>query len=312
MKVRLLHTQGQGEFAETSWDLPDLGDYQIRVQAVMTGVCRSDIDMMKGNFGPLPLHMQGHEGLGRVVAVGSGVNDFRQSEVNDVEVGDYVATRGEPAYADFYNCEYGTYVRVPEAAPRYILEPVACGINIVYQNLSMLRKIKQTRQNPRLAILGTGFLAWVAYHTLRNLKVRYPNTEVIGRSNSDLWSPHCTLSQELHGRYDVIIDLSSNTEYFNQPVFAEQALVIVGSEKSPPVTTSFSNLLWNSCTVSFPSPRNAEFITCMTLARDHVQQGLLDVDRFWTKSYNRDTHWRDAFEDGCNRPQGYSRGYIVW
>ena len=36
----------------------------------MTGVCRSDIEMMIGNFGPF-LYMQGHEGLGQVVEVGS-------------------------------------------------------------------------------------------------------------------------------------------------------------------------------------------------------------------------------------------------
>lgn len=303
MKVRLLHTQGQGKFEETTWDLPELEEDQIRVQAVMTGVCRSDIDMMQGNFGPLPLHMQGHEGLGQIVAVGSQVSEYK--------IGDYVATRGEPAYADFYNCNPGTYVWVPQAAPRYILEPVACGINLIFQNLAALRKIKQTRSNARLAILGSGFLAWVAYHTLRNFKLSF-ETEVIGRSNSEHWGPHCQLKQELSGKYDVIVDLSGNVEYFNQPVFAEAALVIVGSEKSPAVTTSFSNLLWNSCSISFPSPRNPEFILCMQIARDHVQQGLLDVDMFWTKLYNRDSQWHDAFADGSTRPQGYGRGYIKW
>jgi D-arabinose 1-dehydrogenase-like Zn-dependent alcohol dehydrogenase len=30
--------------------------------------------MMQGNFGPLPIHMQGHEGLGIVTKVGNAVN----------------------------------------------------------------------------------------------------------------------------------------------------------------------------------------------------------------------------------------------
>ena len=122
MLVKLLHTTGTGNFVETEWNKPDIKEDEIEVKALMTGVCRSDIDMMNGNFGPLPLEMQGHEGLGEVVKVGN--------EVTDARVGDIVATRGEPAYADYYNAKPTEYVVVPEADPKYIVEPVACGINI--------------------------------------------------------------------------------------------------------------------------------------------------------------------------------------
>jgi hypothetical protein len=303
MKVRLLRTQGQGEFEEVEWTVPPMGDDQIQVRALLTGVCRSDIDMMQGNFGPLPDHMQGHEGLGEVVAVGKNIKNVR--------AGDYVATRGEPAYADYYNCSAGTYVWVPKAEPKYILEPVACGINLVYQNLQDLRQISMVAPWPRLAILGTGFLAWVAYNSLRNLKLKF-SVDVIGKSNRELWAPHCALKDALSGQYNVIIDLSGNIEYLNQDVFCPQALLILGSEKSPPVTTSFSRLLWNACRISFPSPRNDKFIHCMEMARDQIQSKSLDVDMFWTRSYNRQTQWREAFADGAARPQNYSRGYIRW
>jgi hypothetical protein len=43
-----------------------------------------------------------------------------------------------------------------------------------------------------------------------------------------------------------------------------------------------------------------------------IERGDLDVDKFWTRAYNRNTEWQQAFEDGVNRPEGYSRGYIVW
>ena len=97
MQSRILYTEGKGHFAEGTIDISDVAPNQIRVASKKTGVCRSDIDMMNGNFGPLPLNMQGHEGLGEVVEVGA--------QITDVKVGDYVATRGEPAYADFYNAE---------------------------------------------------------------------------------------------------------------------------------------------------------------------------------------------------------------
>ena len=69
--TRCLQTTGQGHFEEVVFDKPEPTSEQIEVRAIMTGVCRSDIDMMQGNFGPLPLEMQGHEGLGQVTKVGA-------------------------------------------------------------------------------------------------------------------------------------------------------------------------------------------------------------------------------------------------
>jgi len=68
---RVLATEGNGIFYETEYALPDCDEDGIQVRAVLTGVCRSDIDMMQGNFGPLPLGMQGHEGLAQVEKVGN-------------------------------------------------------------------------------------------------------------------------------------------------------------------------------------------------------------------------------------------------
>ena len=101
MIVRCLQTTGQGRFEEVEYDKPEPAGNEIEVRAVMTGVCRSDIDMMNGDFGPLPLSMQGHEGLGIVTKI--GINQI------DVKVGDIVATRGEPAYADYYNVKNKEY-----------------------------------------------------------------------------------------------------------------------------------------------------------------------------------------------------------
>lgn len=60
MIVKCLQTNGQGKFAEVDYDKPDPNSNEIEVKSLLTGVCRSDIDMMNGDFGPLPLHMQGH------------------------------------------------------------------------------------------------------------------------------------------------------------------------------------------------------------------------------------------------------------
>lgn len=297
-QVKVLSTQGQGKFVETDYTLPELQPDEILVKAIMTGVCRSDIDMMQGTFGPLPLDMQGHEGLGIVAAKGN--------QVYDVIVGDYVATRGEPAYADYYRSRPNEYVWVPEALPKYILEPVACGINVIHQPL---REIAE-RSGPgrRLLLLGSGFLAWVAYHTILLNHLEF-DIDVVGTSNRALWQD--TLKQRPQDcEYDVVIDLSGRYDVFAGVYNAKESLLVVGVQNT--VTTDFGSLLWKACTIMFPSPRTDGFYSAMKSAEFWITNGDIVVDSFWTKGYNRYTEWQQAFLDGVNRPDGYSRGYIYW
>lgn len=290
--TRCLQTTGQGYFEEVTYDVPPLSEDEICVRAVMTGVCRSDIDMMQGNFGPLPLHMQGHEGLGKVIGIGANITD--------VNFGDYVATRGEPAYADIYNVRKDEYVLVPEAHPRYIIEPVACGINAV--------DVADCSRQDKILIIGSGFLAWVAYHTLTKFK-HCENVDVLGSSNIDLWGD--TLLLGTTDSYDVIIDLSGKYELGIDINLNNNALIVdaVGKAVS---REEAQQQLWKAVTTIKPSPRNPNFHQCMKDAVWMIENGYLDVDSFWTKAYNRTTDWQQAFADGADRPNGYSRGYITW
>jgi D-arabinose 1-dehydrogenase-like Zn-dependent alcohol dehydrogenase len=297
MRTRILYTDGKGSFVETGWNKPDPTADEIEVKAVMTGVCRSDIDMMTGGFGPLPMEMSGHEGLGKVTRVGANVLDVR--------VGDLVSTRGEPAYSDYYNVRQGEYVSVPEAHPRYIIEPVACGYNLIMQTYDEL--LKRHGDGSRLLILGSGFLAWVAYNSLIIEGLRF-DVDVVGSSNAAIWENR--LQDKPVGQYDVVIDLSGRTDVFDSDILNLGALVIMGTQKQ--VTTDFSRLLWKACNMIFPSPRNPQFHLVMARAEFWVSKGNLDVDYFWTQAYNRDSEWQQAFGDGLNRPKNYSRGYIVW
>jgi len=290
--TRCLQTTGQGYFEEVTYDVPPLTEDEICVRAVMTGVCRSDIDMMQGNFGPLPLHMQGHEGLGKVIGIGANITN--------VKFGDYVATRGEPAYADIYNVRKDEYVQVPEAHPRYILEPVACGINAV--------DVADCSRQDKILILGSGFLAWVAYHTLTKFK-HCENVDVLGSSNIELWGDKLLLGTS--ESYDVVIDLSGKYELGTEINLNNNALIVdaVGKAVS---REEAQTQLWKAVTTIKPSPRNPNFHQCMKDAVWMIENGKLDVDSFWTKAYNRDIEWQQAFVDGVNRPNGYSRGYIKW
>ena len=296
--TRCLQTTGQGYFEEVEYIKPEPGDYEIEVKALMTGVCRSDIDMMQGNFGPLPLHMQGHEGLGVVTKVGKNIGM--------TQVGDIVATRGEPAYADYYNVRANEYVTVPEASPKYILEPVACGVNLIDQAKQEIDKRQGV--NSKMLILGSGFLAWVAYHTMRLNGFIY-QVDVLGSNNLDLWGDKLLLGTS--DSYDVVIDLSGKYSLGTDINLNNNALIIDGVGKAVSKQEAQAQL-WKAVTTIKPSPRNAQFIDCMYFAKHWIENGYLEVDSFWTRCYNRNTEWQQAFADGVDRPNGYSRGYIKW
>jgi hypothetical protein len=150
-------------------------------------------------------------------------------------------------------------------------------------------------------------LAWVAYNTIKLNHLDFDIT-VYGRSNKELWGD--ILSPGYEGTFDVVIDLSPYNDVFTNDMLNNESLVVMGVEKE--ITTSFNNLLWKACTMVFPSPRTDKFYKCMQDAEYWITNGDLKVDSFWTKEYNRDTEWRQAFADGVNRPAGYSRGYIKW
>ena len=290
--TRCLQTTGQGYFEEVNFDVPKITENEIQVRAVMTGVCRSDIDMMQGNFGPLPLNMQGHEGLGQVLEVGANIKG--------IAIGDFVATRGEPAYADIYNVRDTEFILIPEAQPRYIIEPVACGINAV--------QFKDRGKDSKILIIGSGFLAWVAYHTLIKFE-RYTNVDVLGASNQDLWGDKLLLSTS--ESYDVVIDLTGKYSLGIDIGLNNNALIIDGVGKAVSREEA-QQQLWKACTTNRPSPRNSNFHQCMKVGVWMIENGMLNVDKFWTKAYNRNTEWQQAFADGVDRPNGYSRGYIKW
>ena len=297
--TRLFYTTGKRDIIEEEWDKPEPKSNEIEVKSIYTGVCRSDIDMFVGSFPMLPKTIQGHESLGIVTKVGQ--------DITTVKEGDYVGTRGEPAFADYYNCPDTMFVKVPEAHPKYILEPVACGINIA-------NCIKPDTKDDIL-LLGSGFLATIVYTMLN----RYYNNHIIvvGSANKEFWAKQnnvtiSSLAKIKERKYSYIIDLSDKPTYLDLPIYNELATVVISAEKHPFVKTTFSQFLWNAVDVKFPSPRNKYFYNAMRLAEELIRYSDINVDGLWTREYDRETEISLAFNDGLFRPLGYSRGYLAW
>lgn len=297
--VRSFYTDGKRGIHEYFWNKPEPTDHQIEVKSILTGVCRSDIDMYDGKFQLLPKTIQGHESVGMVTKVGKNIHDVKE--------GDFVASRGEPAFADYYNCTERMYVKVPVASPEYIIEPVACGLNIANS--------LHPKTSDDILILGSGFLATIVHTSLR----RYYQNKIyiVGNANIDHWNSqsHTILVDSEYIRnkhFKYIIDLSDKPGYLNLNIYAERAIIVMAAEKYPSANTTFAEFLWNAVDMKFPSPRNETFYESMQHAVTMIKNGDIQTKNLWTKEYDRDTEVKLAFEEGLARPPGYSRGYIRW
>ena len=297
MKVNQYYTTGMMDILRQEYDVPEHSHNEIAVQSIFTGVCSSDVAMYKGELPLLPTNMHGHESLGRVLSVGSAVFN--------IEVGDYVATRGEPAFAERYNAPQGTFVKVPEASPKYIIEPVACAINIA-QSVGKIGKNKQ------VCIIGTGFLARVLYQYIKfSLNT---NIDVIGRSAMDFWEEqnNVIVKTRPSKEYDIVFDLSSSPSHFENISVKPNGHYVVGAEKSKPVSTDFSKFLWNNIKIHCPSPRDNKFIECMRIGVVMVREGSIEVADMWTHSYNSFNQVPIAFAENITKKPGMGRSYIEW
>lgn len=294
MKCKLVRINGDKTLSHIDWDKPERTEDQIVVKAIYTGICSSDVSMFNGDMDLLPDCMHGHEGLGEVMSVGRNVRSAK--------VGDIVATRGEPAFADYYNVRDGEFVVVPEASPKYILEPVACAVNIA----DTIGKLG----NRSLLIIGSGFLARVIYQVLEyNNKSKLRNVTVTGRAYPDWWeSKRVKNTVDAQDTFDVIVDLSSDINHLDADILNDDGHYLICAEKKGNI--DFAPFLWKSIRIDLPSPRTTAFDNSMVKANILVQKNIINVDDMWGEGYNvldADT----AFNNRTNNTDK-NRTYLKW
>jgi S-(hydroxymethyl)glutathione dehydrogenase / alcohol dehydrogenase len=97
VRAAVLREQG-GPLRIEEIDLPDPGPGQVRVALAATGVCHSDLSLANGTLAhKLPVVL-GHEGAGRITAVGEGVTAL--------EPGDAVVLNWAPACRECWWCTH--------------------------------------------------------------------------------------------------------------------------------------------------------------------------------------------------------------
>ena len=106
--------------------------------------------------------------------------------------------------------------------------------------------------------------------------------------------------------------LNDKPKYLENPNIINDNGLLIDAVSRDITKKESENLLWHAVTTSRPSPRRPFFLDCMEQGVEWIRTGKLNIDKFWTRSYNRTTEWQQAFSDSAKRPVGYSRGYIKW
>jgi threonine dehydrogenase-like Zn-dependent dehydrogenase len=127
--------------------MPLPGAKQVRVRLEGCGVCASNLPVWEGRPWfeyPFPAGAPGHEGWGRIDAVGSEVGDFA--------VGDRVAMVSGKAYARHDIADIDAVVKIPASLSGLPVpgEPLGCAMNIFRRS--------DIRAGQTVAIVGIGFL----------------------------------------------------------------------------------------------------------------------------------------------------------
>lgn len=320
--VRTLHSYSKDTIGEYDWFKPEPKYDEIEVQPAFAGVCRSDIgsyarwenmpytdaENPNGRLGGF-----GHECVGTVTKIGS--------KVTNVKVGDYVATWGDPAYALYYNVKATDIAIVPSLDYKYILQPVACAINIAMKTLDMRNKLDYNgsveNKNGDVLLIGTGFMSIIIGQYFNWRGVPYV---VVGSSNKEEWEKLgknvIPIENMMRARrkFSTCIDLSSKAATWNKfpELIHPEGLICYAATPSEPITTNFFEACWNCFNFIMPSPRNLNFNEVMQATADLVTKNIIDPSFIWTKGYDRHdmNSVKEAFEDGKNRKSGYVRGYL--
>jgi threonine dehydrogenase-like Zn-dependent dehydrogenase len=149
--------------------VPEPGADEVRVRLQGCGICASNLPVWEGrpwfNY-PLNPGAPGHEGWGRVDALGSGVTDLR--------VGDRVAIISGHAFAQFDVAARAGVVKLPPELDEHPFpgEPIGCAMNIFERS--------DIRADTSVAIVGGGFLG-----TLLTQLATHVGAEVVVISHRD-------------------------------------------------------------------------------------------------------------------------------
>lgn len=145
MRAAVIAAPNKIELREIEIPEPKANEARVRLEGC--GVCASNLEVWAGQPWfeyPLPAGAPGHEGWGRIDAIGGDVKDFK--------IGERVAFLSGKAYAEYDIAAENQIVKLPDALDEkpFPGEPLGCAMNIFRRS--------EIEAGQTVAIVGIGFL----------------------------------------------------------------------------------------------------------------------------------------------------------
>jgi threonine dehydrogenase-like Zn-dependent dehydrogenase len=295
---------------------PDPGPGEVVVRVGVCGVCASELHPWADGVASYP-HRFGHEPAGVVVAVGPGVERFRE--------GDRVTGLFNRAYADLCLADEAILLPIPDgvADENALGEPLACLVNAQRRTPIELAD--------RVALVGLGYMG---LGLLQLLKLRGPSRIVaidvreetrqralaLGADEAchpaDL-PPEYALTEFRHWQsdrgFDVVVEASGTQpglDLAGKLVRAHGVLSILGYHQGGPRQVDVGMWNWKAIdVVNAHVRRRADLLESMRIGLELEAKGLIDLGSLVSHRYALDEVDR-ANADLRDKPPGFVKAVI--
>jgi threonine dehydrogenase-like Zn-dependent dehydrogenase len=297
---------------------PQPGPDQVRVRLEGCGVCASNLPPWEGRewfHYPLQPGGLGHEGWGRIDAVGRDVASFSP--------GDRVAMLSNNAYAEYDVAAAGAVVHLPEslAEQPFPAEPLGCAMNIFRRS--------QVSAGQTIAIIGIGFLGALLTRLAANAGAR---VVAVSRRPYSLemarqFGAAETIPMDDHGRIiekvkeltggtlcDVVIEAVGKQwplDLAAELTRERGRLIVAGYHQDGPRQVNMQLWNWRGLDVINAHERDpAIYLEGMRAAVDAVAGGVLDPTPLFTHRFPLE-RLDEALDATCHRPDGFMKALIL-
>lgn len=315
MKAAVLRAPRTVEIVEAPIPAAPPGGIAVRLEGC--GVCASNVPPYEGREWfeyPMPPGALGHEGWGRVTAVGEGAEG--------VAVGDRVAFLSNGSYAEHDVAEAGAFVLLPpelEGRP-FPGEPLGCAVNV-------LRRAR-VESGGTVAVVGIGFLGALLVQTLARGGARVvafdrkpsalKTAERMGAAETVLLDDHWRALEAGKAAsggdgFSTVIEVTGKEWplQFASGLCAEYGhLVIAGYHQDGMRQINVQEWNWRCLTVSNAHERDPErYRTGMDEAARLAAAGTLDPSPLLSHEFPLE-RLGEAFELAATRPEGFMKAWI--
>lgn len=315
-RMRSAVVGGRGDVQLVRLAPPQPGPRQVRFEVQGCGACGSDLPVWEGRSWfqyPREPGAPGHEGWGRVDAVGD--------EVTEVAVGDRVAALGYRSYAELDVAEASHVIRLPDAldGEPFPGEALGCAFNVFRR--------ARISAGDTVAVVGIGFLGAVVTAlaaatgatviavsrrpTAHDLALRTGAAEAIGIDDE---VPRRV--EELTGGElcDVVVEaagVQATLDLCGRLVRVRGRLVVAGYHQDGPRTVDMQLWNWRGLDVINAHERDpAIYVEGMRLAAEAVVEGRLDPTPLYTHRFELE-RLGEAFAAMRDRPGGFLKALVL-